>query len=148
MESLHFFLLWAYHLPRFFLKLLFDLWWLSFLYEKKSMGFANLHLSKCPYWIILFFYQTRFLLLFFFNKYFLSRAANIAVHFLGITHKWYSSEHPVTLGSELQMSWFQKVLTSKSKIGFHLGDFNIILFCSISCTRTVLHKNYTEQGIT
>ena len=86
-----------------------------------------------------FFLSTRFLLLFFFNKYFLSRATNIAVHFLGIAHKWYSSEHQVILGSELQMSWFQKVLTSKSKIGFHLGDFNIILFCSISCTRTVLH---------
>lgn len=89
--------------------------------------------------IILFFYQTRFLLLFIFDKYFLSRATNIAVHILGITHKWYPSEHPVTLGFELQMSWFQKVLTSKSKIGFHLVDFNVILFCSISCTTTVLH---------
>lgn len=28
----------------------------------------------------------------------------------------------------------------KIKIGFHLGDFKIILFCSISCIRTVLHN--------
>lgn len=116
-------------------------------YIKKKYGLCKFAPFKMSLRIILFFYQTRFLLLFFFDKYFLSRATNIAFHFLGITHKWYSSEHPVTLGSELQMSWFQKVLTSKSKIGFHLGDFNIILFCSISCTRTILHRNYTEQGI-
>ena len=46
---------------------------------------------------------------------FLSRATNIAVHFLGLTHKWYPSQHSVTPGSKFEMSWFQKVLTSKSK---------------------------------
>ena len=115
-----------------------------FLIWKKKYGLCKLAAFKMSLLNYSFFLSNQ---IFVACKYFLSRATNIAVHFLGITHKWYSSEHPVTLGSELQMSWFQKVLTSKPKIGVHLGDFNIILFCSISCTRTVLHKNYTEQGI-
>lgn len=139
------------HQGFFFFKLLLYVWCVSF--YKKSMDFANLHLSKClvPTELFSLSIKADFCCPSFLINTFCQEELMLWYTLLGSPSTDTLLNIQSLLGLKFQMTWFQKVVASKSKQDFILEISMLFCFAAFMYQNPIIYitiyQYITEQGI-